>query len=1076
MTGFFIDPATVLDQLKPFQQRTARHAYDRLVNGSSGRFLVADEVGLGKTLVARAVVAHMIEHLAQQRTARIDVVYVCSNLAIARQNLRKLNPTAQKEHEHRVRLTMLPVEMGALQDGTPDQPALNFIALTPQTSLDMGSRTGSWRERALMHWLVTKLYPDLAGRRGLLRAFGVGLHGSLNEVGKKARARFTEFRADHQLTPGYFDHFVDAVADADADGPADSALADQLWRVDEGYDDARRVIPWEMHELRKQMVGQLRQLVAGTAVSLLEPDLVILDEFQRFKNLLQDPEANPVAELAQAMMSFTDTHTGNRAKVLLLSATPYKALSLRSDEEQSDHYDDLLETVAFLADDDQATARANQGFQRLHQAMLGLRGGGVGAAADACQTLAGELRQLMARTERLAVTPDRDGMLTTTKPGVEVDRADVRGYLAQAAVSSHVGSYEVVELWKSAPWLLSFMENYALKEAVTDRAGEDDALSALLASDEVSVPSHMVERFEELGPPNGRYRALRDRVFGGGTWQLAWLPPALPYYRTDGPFDSAKARAFTKHLVFSSWSVVPKAVSTLLSYDAELRMRRPESVARGYSAVPHQNLQLRLDEKSEPRGMSTLALFMPSPALASLGDPLAATRQWDGEVPTVETVRQAVRQVVADALSTLPTGSEGGPEDTAWYVLAPLLLDRQRHPEATQAWIDQQSGWGQAWAGEGEGEGRTQLRTHLDRVTKLLNGQVQLGRQPSDLVEVLADLALAAPGNVVLRALTRTTQAEDINSREVWNSAARIAWSFRSLFNGPELQDLIADMHGQPYWRGVLTYCLEGHLQAVMDEYVHTFADWRGFVTQDRGTLREELVGVLDDVLTLRTTTHVVHTWDQVNGKGVRRDPDPRMRAHFAVPFATRTVIDEQGLQRTTAVSEAFNSPFWPFVVVSTSIGQEGLDFHLYAHAVVHWNLPSNPVDLEQREGRVHRYKGHAVRKNVAACYGASVLGNGQAADVWSGLFARAAEDGDADGLSPWWVFPGEATIQRVLLLPPLSREQGRYAGLERALGRYRLALGSPRQDEFLAYLNGLDADTAAEASRLLRVDLSPPV
>ena len=49
----------------------------------------------------------------------------------------------------------------------------------------------------------------------------------------------------------------------------------------------------------------------------------------------------------------------------------------------------------------------------------------------------------------------------------------------------------------------------------------------------------------------------------------------------------------------------------------------------------------------------------------------------------------------------------------------------------------------------------------------------------------------------------------------------------------------------------------------------------------------------------------------------------------------------------------AFNSPFWPFVLTSTSVGQEGLDFHLYCHAVVHWNLPSNPVDLEQREGRV---------------------------------------------------------------------------------------------------------------------------
>ena len=69
---------------------------------------------------------------------------------------------------------------------------------------------------------------------------------------------------------------------------------------------------------------------------------------------------------------------------------------------------------------------------------------------------------------------------------------------------------------------------------------------------------------------------------------------------------------------------------------------------------------------------------------------------------------------------------------------------------------------------------------------------------------------------------------------------------------------------------------------------------------------------------------------------------------------------------RRSQLREAFNSPFWPFALVSTSVGQEGLDFHPYCHVVVHWNLPTNPVDLEQREGRVHRYKGHAIRKNVA--------------------------------------------------------------------------------------------------------------
>src|SRR5262245_26296468 len=80
--------------------------------------------------------------------------------------------------------------------------------------------------------------------------------------------------------------------------------------------------------------------------------------------------------------------------------------------------------------------------------------------------------------------------------------------------------------------------------------------------------------------------------------------------------------------------------------------------------------------------------------------------------------------------------------------------------------------------------------------------------------------------------------------------------------------------------------------------------------------------------------------------------------------FGDQEAEDSTEPTRSDQVRAAFNSPFWPFVLATTSLGQEGLAFHTYCHAAVHWNLPSNPVDLEQREGRVHRYKGHALRRN----------------------------------------------------------------------------------------------------------------
>ena len=80
-----------LKPLKPFQRRTVDHGFHRLFEAedSTGRFLVADEVGLGKTLVARGIIARAIDHLWND-VDRIDIIYICSNGSIARANLPKL--------------------------------------------------------------------------------------------------------------------------------------------------------------------------------------------------------------------------------------------------------------------------------------------------------------------------------------------------------------------------------------------------------------------------------------------------------------------------------------------------------------------------------------------------------------------------------------------------------------------------------------------------------------------------------------------------------------------------------------------------------------------------------------------------------------------------------------------------------------------------------------------------------------------------------------------------------------------------------------------------------------------------
>ena len=156
----------------------------------------------------------------------------------------------------------------------------------------------------------------------------------------------------------------------------------------------------------------------------------------------------------------------------------------------------------------------------------------------------------------------------------------------------------------------------------------------------------------------------------------------------------------------------------------------------------------------------------------------------------------------------------------------------------------------------------------------------------------------------------------------------------------------------------------------------------------------------------------------------------------------------------------AFQSPFYPFVLASTSVGQEGLDFHWYCRKIVHWNLPSNPQDLEQREGRINRYKCLAIRRNIAKIF----------PDIyeWNKLFDTANEEvkkrfhGHYSGMVPNWCLPAEwirehsdaiEWIERIVPQYPMSNDVGKYKRLIAVLSLYRLTMGQPRQEELLEML-----------------------
>lgn len=1091
-----------LSGLRDFQQATARYVFARMFGDgdqSCSRFLVADEVGLGKTLIARGVIAQAIDHLKRSGDRRIDIVYLASNSAIAAQNVRKLAPRGVVTISRTERLSMLPYAISGVE-----RADVNIFALTPGTSLEFGNAGGKFTERACAFAALRSIW---SGHRlrgsGIARIFAGAIKAS-GGTSPEQRLRDEADRFGH-LPAKPQRYLLRAIHDVDR-----ARRAEGLLGLDEELHDlapryAAKRESREDRERRSRLIRDIRSAMAWTGVQLLQPDLVVLDEFQRFRSLLDETSADDIGDIARAMFNHEHRRHNRSTRVLLLSATPYVPHTTVAEVTSGDvsHYEDFLATYRFLAaglpteSAPAAEARLREGLDRVRTGILDVELNGVEPVRTAAREVTEQLTRVMVRTERLAATEDHNGMLVTVPDEIGVPSASsLSQYIGTAKVAQYlrdrdvVSTSDVMEYWKSAPYTLSYLggHDYLLGKAMRSRTQGrriDSDLMARIRDSRAVLKWNAVRAYKQVDPANGRLERLWADFFDAGAHRLLWLPPACPYYRYPGRFDAEPARQLTKRLVFSAWALVPTAISTLTSYEVE-RLLHVEAKAAGAAHSRYQEPNNRRHTRhlrfaAGTQSMSTLVFVIPSPALAALGDPLeeAAGLTADDVPPTWAHVITTVRERVAAALADhLPPERGAGPGSSAWYTLAPMLLD----------WLARDRTGFDPHEVHGDGvdldEPDSPVNRYFDAVLAMLDTLVDSGSAassgalplvPDDLEDVLALIALSSPPNCTMRALARTFG--DLSPTELVQASIDASAGVLSLFNSWEATRIIdAARPNGDFWLKALHYCAEGHLQSVLDEYVAALTEWRGFDReQDRMQALSETVADLVDVMSLRTSAYSVVT---PHGSALANQ---MMRGRFAVRFG-RGVSETQDEQRAELVSLAFNSPFWPFILTTTSIGQEGLDFHLYCHAVSHWNLPTNAVDLEQREGRVHRYKGHAVRKNVAAAVGRP---SGET-EPWSELFARANEltalTRDSE-IVPYWVFPPDdvaidkpARIERHLPITPYSREASRIDQLRASLAFYRLAFGQPRQEELVRHvLAGIDDPKIVEELKTIRIDLTPP-
>ena len=164
------------------------------------------------------------------------------------------------------------------------------------------------------------------------------------------------------------------------------------------------------------------------------------------------------------------------------------------------------------------------------------------------------------------------------------------------------------------------------------------------------------------------------------------------------------------------------------------------------------------------------------------------------------------------------------------------------------------------------------------------------------------------------------------------------------------------------YLDKVLQYCNDGCFDEMMAEYLE-------LLKNEYDHSASLMAGVVKRLMNLQVAEPKVFTrTDTKNGKfslesfEIKGTPVDNL---FAVGLFSEKANGD-AVKRMRNIKNAFNSPFWPFVFTTTSIGTEVIDLHWYARNAVHWSIPSRPIDLEQREGRILRFNCHAYRLNAA--------------------------------------------------------------------------------------------------------------
>ncbi len=1000
-----------------YQKRSIRRIVDNYMGEcTSGRFLLADEVGLGKTIIARGVIRCLMCKLLEQEIAGkseteirdvveehyyyFNVIYICSNTNIAKQNEEKLGLDKNNDKEWMNRASclsgkVLPIKFKTgsnssgyevefrevLQDycnvygkdhtyeslGRVNalETRLRILPMTQRTSIDIKGR-GKEEEREYLYGLIRKFISAEASWENKDFEKMMGLYMAKCKCDEEFKKACNIIRDSRNGAECEIENFC------------------KTWQI-------------------------VRKGFAEITMDWLDCELVIMDEFQNFKEIIGQASDDEGSIIGKVLKPGTDEGKRN-PYVLMLSATPFRMyMSKNADQDETnpnttDPENASIDEVCSFLEKCGGTKETSVISSSLKDYKIALEKYSRSDRESKENVLEKknaferQMGSVFTRMERINVLRElrEDGtdpedtdkqeigcggikaLLDYTNELVEYNTGNGRYYIGTGIAAAYA---------ERIPYVLSFM-NRGNKQAGGDdgykikRNFDEDVDAGKIRYKNNSKCYILEDDFNDMSKTLGEWHGVYEKVLEyildiesldidsmlksgkhngmtredvllnhPGASRLLWVPSVVGWKELKGAF--AEHKNFGKTIMFSDRVVVPRVMAGLISREVKRRLIwwiLKQEQDKSITEKELQNFQKSAKDKLE----------------------------------------QILEQILG-----LVAGFEENPE-----------------------------------RGNNGDEGIIKIKS-VGRI---------FTTSESGLFAVWSEMGLPVKRNEYGSALRDNNGTLQIDENSLRQS--------------------------------ILDYCEEGKLQYVLQEREY-IGDTVGVheVKKINITLYDQKEGRLNALIAKNGQKRTISSID----------------TYYARCIGSSN--DDDKVSNISNLQAAFNSPFAPFVFATTSIGQEGLDFHNYADRIVHLSIPANPTDFEQREGRINRYNCLAVRKAVMEWYGNKEETRICTDDIpklldkaFEAAKASLCEEGNQKlncGIIPHWLVARKkddnklevAGIKRLVPYFYNSSMMEKYHNMLKLLQLYRSVIGQADADELLERLMVNKKETDVQE---LYVDFSP--